>query len=163
MVTWFFFCSTAVLILPYTNAQKSLLPPSAKELSCALKDVWAVRVCPDIAIDPTLLVPSRAAELFDTVAGQLPTEEAFLFWLARCQFNAGLSIDNHLKFHGAIFGGTDENIRSAIQAVLPAFNNWKQARDGVAERMDEFGALKRFNSTVVRYSCSYQLRADMVV
>ena len=110
-----------------------------------------------MAIDPTLPVPTKFSRLFDTVAGQLPGEDALFFWLVKCQFNAGSSIDNHLKFHGAIFGGTDENIRSAIQVVLPGFNKLKEAKDGIAERMDEADALKIFNSTVVRCSCNPQL------
>jgi hypothetical protein len=135
----------------------SLLPQSVpnKELCCALKDVWAVRIFPDMAIDPTIPLPARFSKLFDTVAGQLPGEEGFFFWLVKCQFNAGSSIDNHFEFHGALFGRTDEDIRVAIQAVLPSFNDWKEARDGVAKPMNESDALEVLKSIVVSYCCNY--------
>jgi hypothetical protein len=109
-----------------------------------------------MAIDPTIPLPAKFSKLFDTVASQLPVEEAFLFWLVKCRFNAGSSIDNHFEFHNAIFGGTDEDIRSAIQAVLPAFNESQKTRDGVAEWINESDALKLFNSTVVRYCRNHQ-------
>lgn len=113
-----------------------------------------------MAIDPTIPLPAKFSKLFDEVASQLPREEGFLFWLVKCRFNAGSSIDNHFDFHRAIFGGNGEDIRSAIQAVLRDFNDSTKTEDGVAECIDETDALELFKSTVVRYCCNYQPCTD---
>lgn len=148
----------ACLIIQSINARMLLLLRSLpnQALSCALQDAQQVRIYPDKAIDLTIPLPTKFLKLFDIVASQLLVEEAFLFWLVKCRFNAGSSIDNHFEFYRAIFGRTDEDIRSVIQAVLPAFNKSQKTRYGVAEWINESDALKLFNSTVVRYSCNYQ-------
>lgn len=70
-----------------------------------------------MAIDPTIPLPAKFTKLFDIVASQLPVEEAFLFRLVKCHFNASTSIDNHFTFHRAIFAESKGEIRSAIHDV----------------------------------------------